>query len=238
VGKVVAGFFSFTEITDPGSHRSYNEWHQLDHLPEQYPIAGVVSGQRWVLTPGCRTARLASGRQLDPIHYMTLYLMADPLDATLEDFVAIAETLRRAGRFHSARRARLSGPFDRLDSSAAGRVLVSADAVPHRPHLGVYVIVESEDASTPALDRLNGVAGVAGSWAFRAGPHAHDTRFSTGDHRITVCWLDDEPLAVADRLAPVLAADWERRQSRPVLAAPFETITPWAWDWFDELEQA
>src|SRR5271163_2686196 len=65
VGKVVAGFFSFTEITDPGSHRSYNEWHQLDHLPEQYPIAGVVSGQRWVLTPGCRTARLASGRQLD-----------------------------------------------------------------------------------------------------------------------------------------------------------------------------
>ncbi len=55
--KVTLGFFSFTEITDPGEHRSYNAWHQLDHMPEQYPLAGVVAGQRWVSTPACRAAR-------------------------------------------------------------------------------------------------------------------------------------------------------------------------------------
>ena len=38
--KFKIGFFSFTEITDPAEHRSYNEWHMLDHMPEQYPIAG------------------------------------------------------------------------------------------------------------------------------------------------------------------------------------------------------
>ena len=38
--KAAYGFFSFTEVTDPAEHRSYNEWHQLDHLPEQFPLAG------------------------------------------------------------------------------------------------------------------------------------------------------------------------------------------------------
>ena len=57
MAKVRLGFFSFTEITDPSEHRSYNEWHQLDHMPEQYPLPGVVFGQRWVSTPACRRAR-------------------------------------------------------------------------------------------------------------------------------------------------------------------------------------
>ena len=45
--KAAFGFFSFTEVTDPAEHRAYNEWHQLDHLPEQFPLPGVVYGQRW-----------------------------------------------------------------------------------------------------------------------------------------------------------------------------------------------
>ena len=42
MNKVKVGFFSFTEITDPAEHRAYNEWHQLDHMPEQLPIPGIV----------------------------------------------------------------------------------------------------------------------------------------------------------------------------------------------------
>ena len=57
MNKVKVGFFSFTEITDPAEHRSYNEWHQLDHMPEQYPLAGMAFGQRWVSTPACRVGR-------------------------------------------------------------------------------------------------------------------------------------------------------------------------------------
>ena len=51
MNKVKVGFFSFTEITDPREHRAYNEWHQLDHMPEQLPIRGIAWGQRWVATP-------------------------------------------------------------------------------------------------------------------------------------------------------------------------------------------
>jgi hypothetical protein len=50
-----------------------------------------------------------------------------------------------------------------------------------------------------------------------------------------VCWLDDDPLAVAARVAPL---ELERRDrfdsaSHVTFSGPFETITPWAWDWFD-----
>src|SRR5262245_17963318 len=111
MSKVQLGFFSFTEITDPAEHRSYNEWHQLDHIPEQYPLAGIVYGQRWVSTPACRAARAVSEPLLDPIHYLTLYLLAAPIEETLREFMELGAELAKVGRFHQHRRAHLSGPL-------------------------------------------------------------------------------------------------------------------------------
>ncbi len=147
MNKVKVGFFSFTEITDPSEHRSYNEWHQLDHMPEQYPLPGMAFGQRWVSTPACRAARTVDGPLLAPIHYVTLYLMTEPVEPTLEEFHALGGRLRQLGRFHEHRRARLSGPFEVATVAAAPRVAISAEAVPFRPNRGVYLVVE--DLPTP-----------------------------------------------------------------------------------------
>ena len=89
MNKVRLGFFSFTEITDPSEHHSYNQWHQLDHMPEQFPLDGIAYGQRWVSTPACRAARAVSEPPLDSIHYMTLYLMTDPVERTLREFMQL-----------------------------------------------------------------------------------------------------------------------------------------------------
>lgn len=147
-GKAELGFFSFTEVTDPLEHQAYNEWHQLDHLPEQYQLPGIVLGQRWVCSPPCRRARAFVSELLDPVQYVTLYLMSAPVEATLESFGALGQALREAGRFHMKRRACLSGPFDVLDSLTAPRVPVSSAVLPFRPNLGVYLIVESRDAKS------------------------------------------------------------------------------------------
>ncbi|MEZ5141546.1 MAG: hypothetical protein R2726_03370 [Acidimicrobiales bacterium] len=149
--RAVAGFLSFTEVTDPSAHRAYNAWHQLDHLPEQRPLPGIVAGQRWVCTPACRAVRLAADERLAPIHYVTLYLLADPVDDTLAGFAALAERLRGDGRWFDARRARLAGPFTVIDRQVALRVRVSAEAVAHRPTRGVYVVVE-RSTTTEATD--------------------------------------------------------------------------------------
>ncbi len=248
-GKVRIGFFSFTEVTDPDAHRAYNEWHQLDHLPEQYPIPGVAWGQRWVSTPACRRARVVESDRLGPTHYLTLYLMTDPVLESLRAFADLARYLHDTDRFFEQRRSLLSGPFDATSAAAAPRVLVSAAAVPFRPSTGVYVVVErlpeGGDPSrlraaadpAPALE----VPGVAGVWSFAAVTPGQGlasdpiaSRWRPGFHRITVSYLDGDPLEVAAALGPRLVAGGRGPAGLPVaFAGPFETITPWRWDWFD-----
>jgi hypothetical protein len=232
MNKVRLGFFSFTEITDPGEHRSYNEWHQLDHMPEQFPLDGIAYGQRWVSTPACRAARAVSEAPLDSIHYMTLYLMTEPVERTLREFMQLGRDLHAVGRFHLHRRARLSGPFPFGDAAVASRVLISAEAVPYRPNLGVYVEVEEmPDGNDPAdaerirrahITALCAQPGVVGAWAF-----ADEGR------RVTVTWLDASPLEMCDRLEPVVGGRRADSTGRTIFAGPFETITPWQWSWFD-----
>jgi hypothetical protein len=112
-------------------------------------------------------------------------------------------------------------------------VLVSADAVPHRPGRGVFVVVEDGERSPghagPA--RLLEDPGVAGVWTFTAAPELGGGRWHPGDHRITVCFLDADPLEVAARLVPAVTGD--AGTPGPVLAAPLEIVAPWSWDWFD-----
>ena len=239
-GKVRIGFFSFTEVTDPSEHRSYNEWHQLDHLPEQYPIPGVAWGQRWVSTPDCRRARAVDGPRLAAIHYLTQYLMTEPVDETLVAFAALGRHLHEVGRFHQHRRSHLSGPFEVLGAAAAPRVLVSPAAVPFRPGTGVYVVVEelAEGAGLEALRATPDVAsvletpGVAGVWSFA--PYAAPVagRWRPGAHRITVCFLDGDVMAAAAALGP-LGTGGAHEGLVPIFAGPFATVTPWQWDWFE-----
>jgi hypothetical protein len=229
-GKIRVGFFSFTEITDPGEHHAYNEWHQLDHMPEQYPLDGIAFGQRWVSTPACRAGRAVSEEPLDSIHYMTLYLMTEPVERTLREFMQLGRDLHAVGRFHLHRRARLSGPFPFRAGAASARVLISAAAVPYRPNRGVYVEVDAlEPGATVAPGATDGYLaalcaepGVAGAWSF-----ADDA------HRVTVAWLDAAPLEVVDRLDVLSAGRRGESPDRALFAGPLETIAPWEWTWFD-----
>jgi hypothetical protein len=247
VNKVKIGFFSFTEITDPGEHRAYNEWHQLDHMPEQFPIRGVAYGQRWVSTPACRAARAVDEELLHPAHYMTLYLMTEPVDETLNEFMDLGQQLRAVGRFHLKRRACFSGPLQWLDAHAAPRVLVSAESLPYRPNRGVYVVVEEprDDADPEAFDawvrrwhqsdveHWLEIPGVAGAWTFATHPRLRNPGWSSKKLRITVCYLDGPPLEVADAVRPLLDKRWSDGLVTPVHAGPLETVVPYQWDWFD-----
>ena len=48
--------------------------------------------------------------------------------------------------------------------------------------------------------------------------------------QITYCFLDDDPVDTARRLAPVLEKRWSSGEVRPLFAAPFHTLVPHAWD--------
>jgi hypothetical protein len=221
--KIAVGFFSFTEVTDPAEHRSYNEWHALDHMPEQFPMAGMAHGTRWVSTPTCMAARAAAPPPYDAVHYITMYLMTEPIEQTLREFYDRGVELGRLGRFHKHRKSHLTGGWRVESMAAAPRVLVSPEAVPYRPHAGVYVVVEPD---TAPVRTLVDVAGVAGVWTFREPVVVEGLPWQPGPRRVTVCWCDDDPLAVAGAIGAQLTETVE-------YAGPLCTITDLRGNWFD-----
>ena len=207
------GFFSFTEVTDPSAHEAYNAWHQLDHLPEQFTIDGIVFGRRWVRSPRCRAAESATGSLLDRFHYMTLYLLRD--ERVVPEFFALAERLHAEDRFFAARRALLSGPFAVVGRWAAPRVAVSAAAVPYRPAHGVHVVV---GPGVPGAELVHH-PGVAGAWQFFDAER---------DRTITVTFVDGDlwQAAAAIGTGGSESAEW---------AGPLERVDAFRWDWFATL---
>ena len=120
------------------------------------------------------------------------------------------------------------GVYDVQSKSAAPRVKVGADVLPWWPVKGVYLLLETRRCDRPRA--LLDVDGVAGVWS--AATLAVDARLASAQagQSITYCFLDDDPVATAERLRPVLAARWEQGGVEPLLAAPFYLVVPHEWD--------
>ena len=137
--------------------------------------------------------------------------------------------------------------------AAAPRVHVSPESIPYRPNRGVYVVVRegaepderAAGAATPSGDAhdedarlaasLLGADGVAGVWSF-----ATDSRFDRhvwrpGPKAITLGYLDVDPVPQAGVLGDLVHAAVAGSPRRVLFAGPLETITPWHWDWFDDI---
>ena len=144
----------------------------LDHMPEQFPLRGVVYGQRWVSTPACRAARVVDGELLAPIHYVTLYLMTDPIDETLDEFMALGRRSARGRPVPRApNRAHLSGPFSRRRrrGRAARAGLRRGGAVPPEPRRLRRRRGRAGRGRRGLAWRCVDVPGVAGVWTFATG---------------------------------------------------------------------
>jgi hypothetical protein len=255
-------FFSFTEIPAPADHRLYNEWHQLDHRPENLALPEVAWGERWVRSPDCAAAGERAGDELAQLHYCNMYWLRDPVDHSVAIFNELAERSFHWGRRPDVDIARrlLMGFFHPIMGYVAPRVLISEDVVPVRPNRGIHLhlshIAEPRTREAKALFQwydqvripaLLDCPGVAGAWTF-ASDSTFETalEFSPGSSpsstRIHLLYLDEDPVAVAGTIAERegdwLASGAARDTSAVedvVFSGPLRAITPWEWGWFDHV---
>lgn len=240
MNRVKAAFFSFTPPAPPGDDGSYLRWHLLDHMPEQYQLPGIVHAQRWIADGAYPGARLAASGPLEDVGNVVNYMVGDPVQQTHDDFMELGLRLAEVGRFPERRPSlQLSMPA-LLKWYAAPRVLISAEVVPFRPHRGVVLVVEEPAAETSGVadwlvwlhtdhyPELLQVPGVAGAWMYGSTPywklHKH---VHAGPQHFTVVYLDEDPLAVTEELAPILEARWASGAARPVFAGPLRTMVEW-----------
>jgi hypothetical protein len=245
-------FLTLTQLSDPDRHDEYNAWHQLDHLPENLVQPGVEWGNRWVRTPECAASSSSQGPDSADAQYLVMYQFRPPLDVSIAEWTELNQRAQWWGR-----RPELLwtirmplGFFSPVAGYASPRVLVSADAVPHRPHLGIHLTVpryEGELSAAamscmadydrrviPAVLNLPGVAGVL---TYRMARPAAGFGFSEALPQtafVRLVFADADPVRVGE----VLLEDrhgWlagEKRGERLHFMAPFRTITPWDWSWF------
>lgn len=246
MSRAQVGFFSLSGSLGAAADRDYLAWHQLDHMPEQYRLNGMLHGQRWMSTPRCRSARLAGVGDWATVDHVVLYLMGEPVESTLDDFMRLGETLRRAGRYPVVLPSVFAGATRLTATAAAPAALVGAEVVPWRPNRGVFVMVESAgdaEVGTPGERRaglaggtretgdetLLAVPGVAGVWRFRTDDRYRRWQRVAGDLAFTVVYLDEDPVSVASSVGRALV-DRRRGAEGVLMAAPFEALVPWAWE--------
>ena len=216
---------SMSERAEDGDDAGYIEWHSLDHRPEQYRLPGLRRALRIVSTPECRAARAASAPMFDAVDHVMTYLFADA--AALPAFFDLGAALGAGGRMPVRLPKVQLGGWTRAGGVAAARAVAGIDVLPWRPARGVYLVVEQGEAVPP--HDLVEVPGVAGAWSYEGSGTLHRRLDGTTGLRLVQCFLDDDPVAVAARLGPVLRQRWSAGGVEPLLAAPFHTLVPFDW---------
>ena len=254
MNKIRSGFFAVTEHNDPQGHVDYNWWHSSDHIPENLGLEGVVWGTRWAAPKRYMDARLAVHPGWANHQYLVHYLMTDPLGEALKNFSELGATTRALGRFFGKRTILSATHNHLLKGYVAPRVNVSVDALPFRPHTGVFVVMK--DLKDPSKqqecaqwhDRVHipdvlTVKGVMGAYWFQSmGQHVgSDGVGDPNSRQAFLYYLDEEPLDVMADLREKLP-QWQAagrildtsRSMETILAGPYETIAdPKNYDWND-----
>jgi hypothetical protein len=231
--EIAAGFFSLTGGAEGGDDAAYLRWHLLDHQPEQHAIAGLRASTRWTADDACVAARLFASASMEPVRHAVQYLFAEPVEESLVEFVGVAARLRDEGRFPYRATSHLLGAFEVTAAAAAPRAVVSTQALPHRAHRGVVLVVES-GAPAPDLAPLLEVDGVAGAYAYAAGGRLgrgpdQGERFGLPvwdpqDRAVTVIYVEDDLLETAEALRAPLEARWSSGEATPELAMPMRSM--------------
>lgn len=216
-------FISMSHRHPEGADADYLRWHSLDHRPEQQRLAAIQTSLRVVSTPACRAARAASAGHLDAVDHVMTYFFSDP--GGLQGFYDLAVALNDAGRSPFILPPAERGVYTVHQRLAAPRARIGADVLPWLPVRGLYILVESGEL--PPDDLLD-VPGVAGVWTSES--VADPAADAAIGQQLTLCFLDDDPVATATRLQPVLAGRWKSSGEEALLAAPFHTLVPYEWD--------
>jgi hypothetical protein len=252
----VKNFFSFAEIPDPALHRAYNEWHQLDHRPENLMLDGVIWGERWVRTPDCMEASTAGDERFERFHYTNLYWFRGPADQSVKEWQDLGARSFQWGRRQELRFVvrPYTGFFIPIKGYVNPRVQVSADVLPARPNLGMHLTISEFRGKDPDLDEtfhwydevripdLLGCRGAAGAWTFVSDDTfvSHTVAGEGASLRFQVVWLDGDPIDYVndvDANRPAWSSAGRDRDTSAVenvlFSGPLRVIIPWQWDWFD-----
>lgn len=173
----VAGLIFAVVDTDAAAVENWNRWYDLEHLPPNIALPGIMSGRRYVATPDLVAARLPdrplSGFEDGMGLHLTIYLTAGDPTEVIAAMTARRDELEATGRMDGAgNRVVRAGDAMTLRWATADPVLLLDEGdVPHIGHTALRVVLRrggsAEHLERVAADALT-VDGVHGVASYRA----------------------------------------------------------------------
>jgi hypothetical protein len=229
----VSGIIFASVDCDADAIEDWNRWYDLEHLPPNIALAGIMSGKRYVAPPALHEVRqpadclegFADGRGV----HVTVYTLHGAPEQVLADMTSTRDVLEDAGRmFAPEKKTVRAGDAMRLSWGVADPSL-KADPidVPHVQHTAIRVVMRrggddaARDDVAVAAVRVDGVHAVLGHRSI-----------TDGTLDLDLYLLEGDPVAVtrAARAAAPYGDDTE-----VLLDAPFEVIVPFDYGFAEQI---
>jgi hypothetical protein len=221
----------------PDAIESWNRWYDLDHLPPNVALPGIMSGRRYVANPelnALRTGEQDSWWADRKASFLTIYTLCGEIMETFGAMVTLRDELDAAGRMFAEDLKVVRGGDGLTLERATGRSGLTNEAseLPFLGHCGLVVLRNREagsfneaDHETLAAALLSGAAGSALlSYKSAVVP-------GSGLH---VLLLEGD---VTGR-AKVVADALQRAADGLFSQAAYSAIEPHSYPWADELRAA
>jgi hypothetical protein len=229
----VSGIIFASVDCDADAIEDWNRWYDLEHLPPNIALPGIMSGKRYVAPPALHDVRepadrlegFAAGRG---VHVTVYTLNGDPAQV-LADMTTTRDELEAAGRMFAPEKKVVRAGDAMTWSWGVADPVLRADAidVPHLQHTSMRAVMRrgGDDAArhevAAAAVAVDGVHAVLG--------HRSITDASLD---LDVYLLEGDPVAVT---RAVRAAAPYGHHTEVLLDAPFQVIVPFDYGFAREI---
>ena len=229
----VSGIIFASVDCDADAIEAWNRWYDLEHLPPNIALPGIMSGKRYAAPPALHEVRepadrldgFADGRG---VHVTVYTLHGDPAQV-LSDMTMYRDKLEAAGRmFAPEKKIVRAGDAMRWTWGVADPALkADPEDVPHVQHTAIRAVLRrgGDDAArttvAAAAVAVDGVHAVLGHRSI-----------TDAELDLDLYLLEGDPVSVtrAARAAAPYSADAD-----VVLDAPFRLIVPFDYGFADEI---
>ena len=216
----------------------WNRWYDLEHLPPNVALDGVMFGHRYVATPdlhALRTTSDASGFSGQRASFLTIYTLSGDPQSVFTGMSDLREELVAAGRmFPDEKKAVREGGVFGIRWTASDPVLKAAVIdVPFLQHTGIVVVQRRQDDQlegwyrTTFAERAVAVPGVSAVLGYES--------LTRPGVALEIVLLEGDPAESADRLTTSVA---HHPDAEVAVEAPFSLISPLRYPWADDLRSS
>ena len=224
---------------DADSIVAFNRWYDLEHVPPNIALPGVILGHRYAAPPELHALRVtdaSSGFANQRGTFLTIYTLCEPPAETVATMSTVRDRLYAANRMTFPAEKKIVRDGDAMSfmsGVSASALMLPPEEVPFVGHTAMLVVQRRIDAATSAwyrddwAPRVVALAGVHGVATFRSG--------RADDVETDLVFFEGDAAAQTRAIRSAAPA----HPAAQILAdAPFLLIHPLVYPWADAIAQS